>query len=435
MKYNHITELIGNTPLLKIDPAVHGLKNIEVYAKLEYMNPFGSVKDRIAWEMIKDDIGQIQEKGQTILESSSGNTAKALQGLAGVFGVPFKTISNRIKVSEVNSILHVLGAEVEQLPGSNECPDPDDPNDPLVYIERELTSHPDRYFYTRQYTNSKNTKAHYEGTGKEIADDLDRVDYMVGTVGTSGSTGGVIKRLKEKNASLVSLGVVSGTTDFIPGIRNLSELREVGLYDPTLYSKICEVQSTQAIEGMVTLIRRTGMLVGPTTGACFSGMLSFLREEDKNLTDKRTAVFIACDRMEWYTSYIAHRRPDLLGIAAADSDMCILSQDEVDSVQGVEPKEVHAWMSKNKVIVVDVRGHMSFKVGHIPDAINIPDTLLEPLLQQGEPFERGKKIVFACPIGRRSKLFAAYAAKLGYEAYSLDTGIMGWKDQGLSLEK
>src|SRR5581483_8818272 len=108
MLYNHITELIGNTPLLRIDPAAHRLPNVEIYAKLETYNPFGSLKDRVAWAMLKDDIKHIMEKQQTIIEFSSGNTGKALAVLASLYGIDYETITNRIKVPEVHDLLRLM---------------------------------------------------------------------------------------------------------------------------------------------------------------------------------------------------------------------------------------------------------------------------------------------------------------------------------------
>jgi len=114
MLYQHITELIGNTPLLRLDPARHGILGVELYAKLEYCNPFGSVKDLIAWGMIREDLGQIAGRGQVLIEASSGNTAKALQVLAALYGLRLRALTNRAKVGEVRDILELLGVEVEE---------------------------------------------------------------------------------------------------------------------------------------------------------------------------------------------------------------------------------------------------------------------------------------------------------------------------------
>ena len=97
MLYSDITELIGNTPLLRLDPGKHGIDGAEVYAKLEFCNPFGSVKDRIAWGMIRDDLPGITRRGQTLVEASSGNTAKALQVLAAMHGIRLRVLTNRTR--------------------------------------------------------------------------------------------------------------------------------------------------------------------------------------------------------------------------------------------------------------------------------------------------------------------------------------------------
>ena len=124
------------TPLLRIDPAKHGIEGVELYAKLEFCNPFGSVKDRIAWGMIRDDLPRITSRGQTLIEASSGNTAKALQVLAAMHGIRLRVLTNRTKVPEVRDALELLGGELEELPGLSECPDPTVPNDVFGTIEK-----------------------------------------------------------------------------------------------------------------------------------------------------------------------------------------------------------------------------------------------------------------------------------------------------------
>ena len=142
MLYSDITELIGNTPLLRLDPGKHGIDGAEVYAKLEFCNPFGSVKDRIAWGMIRDDLPGITSRGQTLIEASSGNTAKALQVLAAMHGIRLRVLTNRTKVPEVRDALELLGGELEELPGLSECPDPTVPNDVFGAIEKLMAENP-----------------------------------------------------------------------------------------------------------------------------------------------------------------------------------------------------------------------------------------------------------------------------------------------------
>ncbi|WP_280358287.1 pyridoxal-phosphate dependent enzyme, partial [Nocardia otitidiscaviarum] len=120
MKYDSILDAIGDTPLVRIDPTVHGLRHIDLYAKLEMLNPFGSVKDRPAWNMVREDLPAAIERGDAIVELSSGNTAKALAVIAAMHGLPFKSVTNRMRVPEIKDLLLLLGAQIEELPGQTE---------------------------------------------------------------------------------------------------------------------------------------------------------------------------------------------------------------------------------------------------------------------------------------------------------------------------
>jgi len=435
MIYQHITELIGNTPLLKIDSVVHGLEHIDLYAKLEFYNPFGSVKDRVAWAMIKDDIQNIKNNKQTILESSSGNTAKALQGIASTYGIPFKTITNRIKVQEVKGILQVMGAEIEQLPGKSECPDPTDPNDPLSYIDKVVAQEKDAYFYTTQYTNTKNITAHYETTGKEIVSDLQQVDYFFGGLGTTGSTRGTAEYIKKTNPNLVSVGIVSSASDYIPGIRTITEMWEVGLFEKYFYQSIEEVNAKTAIDAMLTLIRQCGILAGPTSGASYEGTMQYLRKIDKQLTERKTAVFIVCDRFEYYLSYIKERKPELFGATSKADSVANITEDDRKKAATVRIDEALPWIAEKKPIIIDIRSNLAFKVAHIQNSINIPQEQLIKIIDSAMPFSSGQTILFTCPIGEQSKRFAYYLQTKGYDAATLEAGITGWRDAGLPLEK
>jgi cysteine synthase len=302
--YNHITEIIGNTPLLRIDPAVHQLVNVELYAKLEHLNPFGSLKDRTAWGLVKDVFPQVIENKQTIVEFSSGNTAKALAILAGVHGLSFRTITNRIKVPEVYDVLKVVGAEIDTLLGNTECPD-------YEYLERLTLNYPGDYFHTDQYREAKNPQMHYETTGREIFDDIGSVDYLYGGLGTAGSTRGVATFLSEKNPALQNIGVVAELGHSIPGLRNIDEMAEMGIFEKNFYQDFIVVDIPHSLESMLTLIRQCGVLGGPSTGAVYQAVRQHLQEQCLHWTRPMKVVFIVCDRVEWYISYLRQHRPDL----------------------------------------------------------------------------------------------------------------------------
>lgn len=435
MLYKSVTELIGNTPLIEISKEITKLKNINVYAKCELYNPFGSLKDRAGYAMIKDEIQKLKENNMTVIESSSGNTAKALQIICSMNGIPFKTVTNRIKIPETKEVLKVAGAEIEELPGLSECPDPTDPNDPVAYIERIVSENPNKYYHTNQYTNLKNPKVHYEHTGKEIYDDLGKVDYFFGTLGTTGSSRGTIEYLLEKNKNLKKIGIIAEKGDTIPGIRNKDEMYEVGIFNKSLYDEIVSVNSDEAIEEMLVLNRKCGILGGPTSGAAFKGTLKYLREIDDKLEEPANAVFIACDRMEWYMSYIKKRRPEIFDSEIKRETIRTLTEEDMKYAKTIDVNNAEEWIEKNNPIIIDLRGNLAYKNGHIANAINITDIFFEDLVDNGTPFSKENSVLLVCSIGDKSKKFSSLLNKKGMNVYSLENGMTAWRENLLPVKR
>ena len=435
MLYKSVTELIGNTPLIEISKEITKLKNINVYAKCELYNPFGSLKDRAGYAMLKDEIQKLKENKMTVIESSSGNTAKALQIICSMNGIPFKTVTNRIKIPETKEILKEAGAEIEELPGLSECPDPTDPNDPVAYIERIVSENSNKYYHTNQYTNLKNPKAHYEHTGKEIYDDLGKVDYFFGTLGTTGSSRGTIEYLLEKNKNLKKIGIIAEKGDTIPGIRNKDEMYEVGIFNKSLYDEIVSVNSDEAVEEMLVLNRKCGILGGPTSGAAFKGTLKYLREIDDKLKEPANAVFIACDRMEWYMSYIKKRRPEIFDSEIKRETIRTLTEEDMKYAKTININNAEEWIEKNNPIIIDLRGNLAYKNGHIANAINITDIFFEDLVDNGTPFSKENSVLLVCSIGDKSKKFSSLLNKKGMNVYSLENGMTAWRENSLPLKR
>lgn len=435
MLYKSVTELIGNTPLIEISKEITKLKNINVYAKCELYNPFGSLKDRAGYAMLKDEIQKLKENNMTVIESSSGNTAKAIQIICSMNGIPFKTVTNRIKIPETKEVLKVAGAEIEELPGLSECPDPTDPNDPVAYIERIVSENPNKYYHTNQYTNLKNPKVHYEHTGKEIYDDLGKVDYFFGTLGTTGSSRGTIEYLLEKNKNLKKIGIIAEKGDTIPGIRNKDEMYEVGIFNKSLYDEIVLVNSDEAIEEMLVLNRKCGILGGPTSGAAFKGTLKYLREIDDKLKEPANAVFIACDRMEWYMSYIKKRRPEIFDSEIKRETIRTLTEEDMKYAKTIDVNNAEEWIEKNNPIIIDLRGNLAYKNGHIANAINITDIFFEDLVDNGTPFSKENTVLLLCSIGDKSKKFSSLLNKKGMNVYSLENGMTAWRENSLPVKR
>ncbi|MBC7269525.1 MAG: pyridoxal-phosphate dependent enzyme [Streptomyces sp.] len=440
MRYDSITEAIGNTPLVRIDPAVHGLRHIDLYAKLEMLNPFGSVKDRPAWHMARPEL----EAGGdgTVVELSSGNTAKALALLAGMHGRTFRSVTNRMRVPEIKELLLLLGAEIEELPGRSECLDPTDTDDPLTHFHQALTRPGSTHLHTDQYFNPRNVEAHAEGTGPEIVKDLDGrpPDWFVACVGTAGSSTGVARVLREHAPDVRVLGLVADKSDFIPGIRTIDEVHQVGLFDPATYDTIAPVTSGDAIDGMVTLIRRCGLLSGPTGGAAYHGAVRHLRAADAELAGsghRQTAVFIVCDRAESYLSYVRARRPELLGRTSRGPALSAVTDAEARAeARVIGADDARSWLTTGdpRPLVVDLRSSHAYAALHIEGSVNIADELFEELVRGGLPFSKSTPVLLACPVGEKSLRYAALLTRMGHpDVRSLAGGIVGWRDAGAPL--
>ncbi|MEU6665619.1 pyridoxal-phosphate dependent enzyme [Streptomyces sp. NPDC046727] len=436
MRYDSITEAIGNTPLVRIDPAVHGLEHIDLYAKLELLNPFGSVKDRAAWNMAGPHLAEAAARGSQVVELSSGNTAKALAVLAGMHGLTFKSVTNRMRVPEIKDLLLLLGAEIEELPGQSECLDPTATDDPLTLFHRTLSEPGGAYLHTDQYFNPRNTEAHLTGTGPEIVKDLEgrAPDWFIACVGTAGSSTGVTRVLREHDPAVRVVGLVAAKSDFIPGIRTIDEAHEVGLFDPGTYDTLDAVGSDDAIEGMLTLNRRCGILAGPTGGAAYFGAVRRLKAVDAQLSERQTAVFIVCDRVESYLSYVRHRRPDLFGRPRRRDSVADLTDAELQAAPTMGVADARAWIATGSPLVVDLRSPFAFAALHIDGSVNIVDELFEELVRGGLPFSRTRPVLLTCPVGEKSARYAALLTRMGHpDVRSLAGGVIAWRDAGAPL--
>ncbi|WP_030411372.1 pyridoxal-phosphate dependent enzyme [Streptomyces sp. NRRL S-1448] len=443
MRYDSITEAIGNTPLVRIDPAVHGLHHIDLYAKLEMLNPFGSVKDRAAWHMARPGLAAAVERGSQVVELSSGNTAKALAVIAGMHGLPFKSVTNRMRVPEIKDLLLLLGAEIEELPGRSECLDPTDTDDPLTLFHRALSGPDSTYLHTDQYFNARNTEAHATGTGPEIVKDLDgrAPDWFIACVGTAGSSTGVAAVLREHDPEVKVVGLVAGKSDFIPGIRTIDEVQEVGLFDPATYDTMAPVTADEAIDGMLTLARRCGILAGPTGGAAYFGAVRRLRETDAVLADReageegrQTAVFIVCDRIESYVGYLKQRRPDLFHQPPRKNTVADLSAAEIGAATVIDVPDAQKWIAQERPLVVDLRSPFAYAALHIAGSVNIVDELFDELVRGGMPFSGQQPVLLVCPLGEQSARYAALLTRMGHpDVRSLTGGVIAWRDAGAPL--
>ena len=291
-----ILELVGNTPLLRLGRIAGDLPgDVEVYAKAEWYNPGGSVKDRAALWMIRagERSGALQS-GMRIADATSGNTgiAYATLGAALGYGVTVAMPSNAS--SERKRVLRSLGAEViltDAAEGMDLA---------IKTIRERVAEQPERYFYPDQYNNAANVAAHYETTGPEIWRQTgERVTHFVAGLGTSGTFMGAGRRLRELQPEIKLISMQpDGPFHAIEGVKHMASTGLVpGIYDPSLADEIVDVSTEEAYEMTRSLARIEGLLVGISAGANVAAALRVARTLSSGVV-----VTILCDSAAKYLS-------------------------------------------------------------------------------------------------------------------------------------
>jgi cysteine synthase B len=215
-RYESVLDLIGNTPLVDIS-RLSPNPRVQIFAKLEGANPGGSVKDRAALSMVEEAEKEgALAPGQTIIESSSGNTGIALAMIARVKGYPLKVVLPDNVSIERRQLLEVWGAEIIPSPASGAS------NGAMRKAQELAAAHPE-WWFPWQYANPANPKAHYEGTGPEIWRDCPEVTHFVAGLGTAGTLMGVGRFLKERNPLVQIWAVEPPVGEMVDGLKNLDE--------------------------------------------------------------------------------------------------------------------------------------------------------------------------------------------------------------------
>ena len=270
IKGHHLLDQIGNTPLLRIERVVAEFPNIEFYAKAEWFNPGGSVKDRAAYAMIRDGERRgALRPGKTILDATSGNTGIAYAMVGAALGYRVKLFLPTSASPERKQILRAYGAEIVYTPG-------DEGTDGAIRRVRRLyEAEPEKYFYPDQYGNPANPRAHYETTAPEIWEQTrGRITHFVAGLGTSGTFVGTTRRLKEFNPAIrcISFQPDSGFHG-LEGLKHMATAIVPGIYDPALADEDIAVQTEDAQKLAKRLARQEGLLVGVSAaGALWASM-------------------------------------------------------------------------------------------------------------------------------------------------------------------
>jgi cysteine synthase B len=294
-----VLNLVGETPLVRLTRLEREVPGAEIYAKAEWMNPGGSVKDRPARRMLLEGLASgALRPGKRILDATSGNTGIAYAMLGAALGYPVTLCVPRNITPERRRILAAYGAEVVET-------DPLEGSDGAIReARRRYDADRHRYFYPDQYNNEFNWRAHFDTTGPEIVrQTAGRLTHFVAGLGTSGTFMGVARRLREFNRDIVLASVQPDSPlHGLEGLKHMASAIVPGIYDPALADENIGIPTEEAHALTRRLAREEGLLVGISSGANLAGAMRLLRSQARGRGRHPVAVVIFCDGGERYLS-------------------------------------------------------------------------------------------------------------------------------------
>ena len=295
--FENVLEAIGNTPLVEL-PRITPKPKVRLWAKLEGRNPTGSVKDRVAKYMIEDAEAQgAIDPGHTILEPTSGNTGISLAMICRRKGYPLKVVMPDNVTEERNQLLRMYGAEIvssEGAKGSNGA----------VELALEMAESDASYYMPYQYGNEANPRAHYEGTAKEILDELDEVTAFVGGLGTGGTLMGTGRRFKEEDPDTKIVAAEPMQGELVQGLRSLDDGFIPPILDLSMLDRKIMVSNRDAIIWTRKLLQEEGMFAGVSAGA-----IAYVANRIASELDEGNVVFLVPDDGWKYLSSGVYTKP------------------------------------------------------------------------------------------------------------------------------
>lgn len=266
---------VGNTPLVRIRRLGREMDSVEIYAKAEWFNPGGSVKDRPGLRIIEDAerSGELGP-GKTLLDSTSGNTGIAYAWIGAVKGYSVELVMPANVSAERKKTLRAFGVKII-------FSDPLQGSDGAMLLARKIyQENPDKYFLAAQYDNDSNWKAHFDTTGPEIyAQTEGRVTHFLAGVGTGGTVVGTGRRLKKFNPSVAVFGVEPDDgLHGLEGLKHIPTAIRPGIYDDSILDGTLRVETEEAYEMVHRLALEEGLLVGKSSGAAMVAALRLARE-------------------------------------------------------------------------------------------------------------------------------------------------------------
>jgi cysteine synthase len=309
--YDSIFEMLPDeenpSPLVrvrKMNPA----PDFELFAKLEWFNPFGSVKDRAAWQMLRD----LEERGEVgngrgVVEPTSGNTGISLAALARARGYHMRAVvPNRVPL-EKKVLLKVAGAELDVV--SDElCPAPGAGGEGSINLAKtHAKAQRQRYVMPNQYENEQNVLAHMKTTGPEIWRQTEgRITHLFASLGTCGTVTGTSRYLRTRNPKVKVIAVQPSEGHDVPGLRNMSQLGVAKLFDPSVIDEILEIDYELAYTRALELCQTEGLLAGPSSGLIYEGARRIIERDQVGV-----GVMIFPDNVFKYVSNMVKHIPSL----------------------------------------------------------------------------------------------------------------------------
>jgi len=421
------------TPLVRLN-RVSPFKHTQVYGKLEWYNPFGAVKDRVAANLIADAEARRTIRGeQKLVEPTSGNTGMALAMIANARGYSLTTpLSSEVPL-EKRTMLRFFGADVMELEDTL-CPAPGAPEGAIAKAS-EIADRPD-FHMLNQYANEANPEAHYKTTGPEIWRQTDgKVTHFICGLGTCGTITGTGRFLKEQDDSVKVLGVHPQEGHDIPGVRSIRQLQQTKLFFPDEYDGLVEVTNQEAFDLCLRLNREESIIAGPSSAMALSGAFKMIADEPGNLV-----VVIFCDSAFKYASSVVKHLPGLSsGQVKSSGQKDPLLDKMVANVRGNETLNIdidtaHAQWKDGRSFVIDVRPNDQYREGHIPGAYNMP------LRELGEdrsvlPGDLETPILSVCQRGNASLSGVLVLKSLGFrDVRSIAGGTLAWREKGFDTE-
>lgn len=257
--------LVGNTPLLPlVTLSDHTTSRVQVFAKAEWFNPSGSVKDRPAWGIIQHALHQGKIlPGMHLLDSTSGNMGIAYATFGSALGIPITLTLPSNASPERVKIMEALGAELI-------LTDPLEGSDGAMRVAQQLVKdHPEKYYYANQYDNPENWKSHYKSTGPELVEQTrGKITHFVVGMGTTGTMTGVSRYFADHHPGVEVIGVQPDSPfNGLEGLKHLPSAIQPGIYDPAAADRIIEVKTEDAYEMVRCLAREEGYFIGISSGA------------------------------------------------------------------------------------------------------------------------------------------------------------------------